>query len=103
MRTCLRGVLQYAGTVAESGKALFLPDDRVYGDYHEMIEKEKALPADRRMDFVAIVTPNYLHFPPAKLALENGFPVMCDKPMTISLAEAKNCGTSSGKPASSSA
>ncbi len=81
----------------ESGKALFLPDDRVYGDYQEMIEKERALPDDRRMDFVAIVTPNYLHFPQAKLALENGFPVMCDKPMTISLSEAKELRDIVGK------
>lgn len=81
----------------ESGKALFLPEDRVYGDYREMIEKERALPTDRRMDFVAIVTPNYLHFPQAKLALENGFPVMCDKPMTISLAEAKELRDIVGK------
>jgi predicted dehydrogenase len=68
---------------------LYLPDDRVYGSYEEMIEKEKALPDGERMDFVSIVTPNYLHFPPAKLALENGFHVVCDKPMTYNLDEAK--------------
>lgn len=73
----------------ESGRAFYLPDDRVYGDYGEMIEKEKALPFDKRMDFVSIVTPNNMHFPAAKLALENGFPVMSDKPMTYSLDEAK--------------
>lgn len=72
-----------------SGKELYLPDDRVYGSYEEMIEKEKALPDGERMDFVSIVTPNYLHFPPAKLALENGFHVVCDKPMTYNLDEAK--------------
>jgi predicted dehydrogenase len=72
-----------------SGKELYLPDDRVYGSYEEMIEKEKALPEGERMDFVSIVTPNYLHFPPAKLALENGFHVVCDKPMTYNLDEAK--------------
>ena len=72
-----------------SGKELFLPDDRVYGSYEEMIEKEKALPEGERMDFVSIVTPNYMHFPPAKMALENGFHVVCDKPMTYSLDEAK--------------
>ena len=53
-----------------------------------MIQKEKALPADKRMDFVAIVTPNHMHFPPAKMALENGFHVVCDKPVTLSLDEA---------------
>jgi len=73
----------------ESGKMLFLPPERVYGTYEEMITREKKLPESERMDFVSIVTPNYLHFPPAKMSLENGFPVMCDKPMTYSLKEAK--------------
>ncbi len=77
------------GRSLESGRALYLPDDRIYGDYEEMIDREKALPEGERMDFVCIATPNHLHFAPAKLALENGFPVMCDKPMTYSLAEAK--------------
>jgi predicted dehydrogenase len=72
----------------ESGKALFLPDDRTYLSYEEMMEKESRLPADKRMDFVAIVTPNHLHFAPAMLALEYGFHVVLDKPMTFSLDEA---------------
>lgn len=72
-----------------SGKALYLPDNRVYGSFAEMFEKEKQLPEGERMDFVSIVTPNYMHFPPAKMALENGFHVVCDKPMTINLQEAK--------------
>lgn len=72
-----------------SGEELFLPDERVYGTYEEMIKKEKALPEGERMDFVSIVTPNYMHFPPAKMALENGFHVVCDKPMTHNLDEAK--------------
>ena len=72
-----------------SGKDLYLPADRVYGTYEEMILKEKGLPDDVRMDFVAIVTPNHMHFPPAKLALENGFHVMCDKPLAFNLNEAK--------------
>jgi predicted dehydrogenase len=72
-----------------SGEALFLPPERVYGTYQEMIEKEKELPEGERMDFVSIVTPNHMHVPPAKLALENGFAVICDKPLAYSLAEAK--------------
>ena len=72
-----------------SGKDLFLPEDRVYLSYEEMIEKESKLPADKRMDFVVIVTPNHLHFAPAMLALEKGFHVVLDKPMTFSLDEAK--------------
>lgn len=72
----------------ESGKLLFLPDDRVYLSYEEMIEKESRLPEGERMDFVTIVTPNHLHFAPAMLALEKGFPVVLDKPMTFTLGEA---------------
>ena len=71
-----------------SGKALFLPEDRCYGTFEEMILEEKKLPEDKRMDFVSIVTPNHMHFAPAKMALENGFPVICDKPMTLTLEEA---------------
>ena len=72
-----------------SGKDLFLPPDRVYGSYAEMIEKEKQLPAGERMDFVSIVTPNHLHFGPAGMALENGFHVVCDKPLCFSMKEAR--------------
>lgn len=72
-----------------SGAQLYLPPERVYGSYEEMILKEKVLPIGERMDFVAIVTPNHMHFPPAKMALENGFDVVCDKPVTFNLTEAK--------------
>lgn len=72
-----------------SGADLFLPAERCYGTFEEMIQKEKARPADDRMDFVSIVTPNHMHFPPAKMALENGFHVLSDKPATFNLAEAK--------------
>ena len=71
-----------------SGKALFLPENRCYASFEEMISKENELPEDVRMDFVSIVTPNHMHFAPAKLALENGFHVVCDKPMTLTLDEA---------------
>jgi predicted dehydrogenase len=54
-----------------------------------MFAAEKKLPEDRRMDFVSIVTPNHVHFAPAKMAMENGFDVVCDKPMTFDLAQAK--------------
>ncbi|MEM6842620.1 MAG: Gfo/Idh/MocA family oxidoreductase [Bacteroidota bacterium] len=72
-----------------SGADLYLPPERAYGSYQEMIEREKELPEGERMDFVSIVTPNHMHVPPAKMALENGFPVICDKPVAFSLAEAK--------------
>jgi len=67
---------------------LFLAENRVYGTYEEMILKEKALPKDKRMELVSIVTPNHVHFGPAKMALENGFHVICDKPLSFSLEEA---------------
>lgn len=73
----------------DSGADLFLDPSRVYGSYLEMATKEKAMPADRRLDFVIIVTPNHQHFPPAKAFLEAGFNVVCDKPVTLNLAEAK--------------
>ncbi len=72
-----------------SGQDFYLPENRVYGSFEEMIRREKALPEGERMDFVSIVTPNHMHFPPAKMALENGFHVVCDKPMTLNLQEAK--------------
>lgn len=72
-----------------SGRDFYLPAGRCYGSYQEMIEKEAALPEGERMDFVSIVTPNHMHFPPAKMALENGFHVLSDKPATFDLAESK--------------
>lgn len=73
----------------ESGKALFLDEHRTYLTYEEMIEKESKLPADKRIDFVTIVTPNFAHFAPAMLALEKGFHVVIEKPITFSLDEAR--------------
>lgn len=76
-----------------SGKALNLDESRCYGTFEDMIQKEKALPEDIRMDFVAIVTPNHMHFPPAKMALEHGFHVVSDKPVTLTLEEAEELQT----------
>ena len=73
----------------KSGKELALSSNRVYTSFQEMIEKEKELPEDIRMDFVSIVTPNNVHFEPAVLALRNGFHVVIDKPVTFTLAEAE--------------
>lgn len=73
----------------QAGEALYLPGTRVYGSYKEMIRAEQDLPVGERMDFVSIVTPNHVHFEPAKLALENGFHVVLDKPMTLTLKEAR--------------
>ena len=71
-----------------SGKLYYLPENRVYETYQEMFEKEAILPEGERMDFVSIVTPNFVHFAPAIMALENGFHVVLDKPITFTLEEA---------------
>ncbi len=71
-----------------SGKSYYLPDNRVYKTYQEMFENEVKLPEGERMDFVTIVTPNFAHFAPAMMALENGFNVVIDKPITFTLDEA---------------
>lgn len=72
----------------ESGEALFLPPERIYLNYEEMLEKESEVPENMRMDFVTIVTPNFAHFLPAKMALQKGFNVVIEKPITFNLAEA---------------
>src|SRR5665213_1122210 len=73
----------------ESGHMLFLPDDRTYTSYEDMLKAESQMPANKRMDFVTIVTPNFAHFAPAMMALENGFNVVIEKPITFTLDEAK--------------
>jgi len=72
-----------------NGAALGLSASRVYNSYKELIQTEKQLPEDVRVQVISIVTPNHVHFEPTKMALENGFHVILDKPMTFSLAEAK--------------
>ena len=72
-----------------TGEQLFLDPARVYASYEEMAKGEAALPADKRIDFVSIVTPNFLHVPVATTFLKAGFHVVCDKPMTLTLKEAK--------------
>ncbi len=74
----------------QQGKALLLAPDRVYGSYQEMAEKEAKLPVGERIDFVSIVTPNSTHYPVAKVFLNAGFHVVCDKPMTTTVAEAED-------------
>jgi len=72
----------------QTGEKLHLDQSRIYSSYQEMANREKSLPAEKRIDFVSITTPNHVHFPIAKVFLEAGFHVMCEKPMTISLDEA---------------
>ena len=73
----------------DSGKSLYFEEDRIYTDYKIMLEKEAAMPADKRLDFVTIVTPNFVHFEPAMMALDKGFNVVIEKPITFSLEQAK--------------
>ncbi len=73
----------------DSGRSLFLDENRIYLNYEEMIKKESQLPADKRIDFVTIVTPNFAHFAPAMMALDHGFNVVIEKPIAFSLDEAK--------------
>jgi predicted dehydrogenase len=77
---------------AASGRALGLDPARVYPDFRTMMEAESELPEEERMDFVIIVTPNHLHYEPALMALEHGFHVVCDKPLTHTLVEAEALG-----------
>ena len=72
-----------------SGVGIYgLPEERCYGSYAEMLATEASLPEPERMQFVIIATPNHVHYPVASAALKAGFHVMCDKPVTFSLAEA---------------
>ncbi|HSW00432.1 MAG TPA: Gfo/Idh/MocA family oxidoreductase [Sedimentisphaerales bacterium] len=73
----------------DMGKHLALDPKRVYNTYQDMIKAESALPADKRIDFVAVTTPNNWHFPIARDFLKAGFHVMCEKPMTLTSDEAK--------------
>jgi predicted dehydrogenase len=73
----------------DSGKSLFLDEQRIYTDYKVMLENEAAMPADKRLDFVSIVTPNFVHFEPAMMALDKGFNVVIEKPITFTLEQAK--------------
>ena len=73
----------------ETGKKLYLNEERIYKSYDEMICVESKLDLNDRMNFVSIVTPNHLHFDPAIKALDNGFPVIIDKPLSFDSDQAK--------------
>lgn len=72
-----------------SAPAYDIPEDRAYTSIDELIEKENQLPEDQRVDFVSVATPNHTHFEIAKKAVEGGFNVICDKPMTFDLTQAE--------------
>lgn len=71
------------------GASLGLDPARAYGSWVELLEAEAALPASERIEAVVVVTPNHLHFPVARAALEAGFDLVCDKPLTTTLADAQ--------------
>ena len=70
-------------------KKIGLPTNRIYKDFDMLIAEEIKLPTSERIQVVSILTPNFLHFPMAKKLLENGFNVICEKPMTTTYQEAK--------------
>ena len=72
-----------------SAPAFGIAKERAYGSYQELIQAEAALPPDRRIDFVAVATPNHTHFEIAREALAAGLHVVCDKPMTTRWADAQ--------------
>ena len=79
------------------GARLYLDPQRVYHDYRVMAEREADLPEERRLDFVVIVTPNSTHFEIARTFLEHGFHVVCDKPVALSLEQAKTLKKTAAK------
>ncbi|MBH55569.1 MAG: oxidoreductase [Planctomycetaceae bacterium] len=76
-----------------SAAAYDIAENRAYGSYQEMLETEAALPEGERIDFVSVATPNHTHFEIAKAAVDAGFNVICDKPMTFDLAQAEELAT----------
>jgi len=72
-----------------SGREVGLPDERNYGSWERMLEGERSLPEERRVDLVSVVTPNHLHFPVARAFAEAGFNVVVDKPMVLDSDEAR--------------
>lgn len=75
----------YENTLAAGG-SLGLPRERLYRTFDEMVRTEAKRPD--RPDFISVVTPNSSHFPAAKLALENGFSVLCEKPLATRASDA---------------
>ena len=66
-----------------------IEEDRAYGSYEAMLDAESKLPEDDRIDFVSVATPNHTHYEVARAAVEAGFNVVCDKPLTFDLAQAE--------------
>ena len=90
--TLVAGALSSNAERAKASAASYdIPEARAYSSYTELFEEENKLPEGERVDFVSIATPNHTHFEIAKAAVEAGFNVICDKPMTFDLAQAEDC------------
>ena len=88
--TLVAGALSSNAERAKASAASYdIPEARAYSSYTELFEEENKLPEGERVDFVSIATPNHTHFEIAKAAVEAGFNVICDKPMTFDLAQAE--------------
>lgn len=70
-------------------RELGISTDRIYPDFDTLVAEEMKLPKDKRIQVCSVLTPNFLHFPMAKKLLDNGFHVICEKPMTTTYEEAK--------------
>ena len=70
-------------------KQISVNTDRVYKDFDTFVAEESAKPEGEKVEVVSVLTPNFLHYPMAKKLLENGFNVICEKPLTTTLDEAK--------------
>lgn len=81
----------------ESAPDYDIPADRAYCSYRELIEKELQIGPDRRVDFISVATPNHTHFEIAKAAVEAGFNVVCDKPLTFDLQQAEELAVAVAK------
>jgi len=75
-----------------SARDLNIADDRAYGSWQELLDGERARPEDDRIDLVVIVTPNDVHYPVAKAAVEAGYHVVCDKPLVHTSEQAAELG-----------
>ncbi len=71
-----------------SGLDLYVPENRIYGSWQEMVEAESQMPEDQRLDFISVVTPNHLHHPVSMAFIEKGFNVACDKPLCHTVEQA---------------
>ncbi len=75
-------------TNLDFAKKIDLSTNRVYEDFETLIKEENKLPSDERMQVISILTPNFLHFPMAKKLIQNGYNIICEKPLTTSYDEA---------------